>query len=56
LKDSIDRIGAHGGKVVVDPVEVDGYHFAMFEDPECNLIGIIEPFGDGSSGTPQRED
>jgi uncharacterized protein len=44
LKATLDKVTSNGGAVVVEPVEADGYHFAMFEDPECNLIGIIAPF------------
>jgi predicted enzyme related to lactoylglutathione lyase len=44
LNDTLEKVRTHGGVMVVEPVPVDGYHFAMFEDPECNLIGIIEPF------------
>ena len=44
LQPYLDRVVAHGGTVAVAPVEADGYHFAMFYDPERNLIGLIEPF------------
>jgi predicted enzyme related to lactoylglutathione lyase len=44
LRVTLEKVKAHGGLMVVEPVTADGYHFAMFEDPECNLIGIIEPF------------
>lgn len=40
----VDLIQAHGGKLAVPRTPVDGYVFAMFEDPEKNLVGIIEPF------------
>jgi predicted enzyme related to lactoylglutathione lyase len=40
----VERIQAHGGKVLVQRTPVDGYVFAMFEDPEQNLLGLIEPF------------
>lgn len=46
LGETLDAVRSHGGAVVVEPVTADGYHFAMFEDPETNLVGIIEPFGD----------
>ena len=44
LEATLDQIKAHGGAVVVTPMAVDqeGFRFAMFEDPECNLIGLIE--------------
>lgn len=45
LQATLDKVVAQGGAMAVAPVAADGYHFAMFEDPECNLIGMIEPFG-----------
>ncbi len=56
LQDTLDLVRTYGGTVAVEPVEADGYHFAMFEDLERNLIGIIEPFGDGDSPVSRRED
>src|SRR5687768_8714098 len=44
LQEALDRVCAHGGAVAVPPTGVDGYHFAMFYDPEQNLIGLITPF------------
>ena len=44
LKATLVKIEDHGGKTIVEPVKADGYTFAMFEDPECNLLGLIEPF------------
>jgi predicted enzyme related to lactoylglutathione lyase len=26
------------------PTAVDGYHFAMFTDPEGNPVGLVAPF------------
>lgn len=26
------------------PASIDGYHFAMIEDPEGNTVGLIRPF------------
>jgi len=46
LGSALDQVVAHGGAVVVEPTAVDTYRFAMFTDPESNLIGIIEPFED----------
>jgi len=46
LEATLATVVASGGKVAVKPVSIDGYHFAMFEDPEQNLIGIILPFSD----------
>jgi hypothetical protein len=28
----------------MEPASVDGYRFAMIEDPEGNPVGLIEPF------------
>ena len=44
LEATLDQIKEHGGAVVVIPLTVDeeGFRFAMFEDPECNVIGLIE--------------
>ena len=44
VEDTLARITSNGGAVIVQPDTIDGYRFAMFEDPECNLIGLIEPF------------
>ncbi len=41
-----DRIKNNGGKMTVPRTPVDGYVFGMFEDPEKNLVGLIEPFKD----------
>lgn len=46
LQETLDLVCASGGAVVVEPTSVDAYRFAMFTDPEANLIGIIEPFED----------
>jgi uncharacterized protein len=43
LQHTLDQIVAHGGSVVFPPREDDGYHYAMFRDPEGNQLGIIEP-------------
>lgn len=53
LQKTLVQVGAHGGKVAFDPVEADGYHFAMFYDPEQNLIGLIAPFDNSSSSLSQ---
>jgi uncharacterized protein len=41
---TFEKIKAHGGVIIVEPIEVEqeGFRFAMFEDPECNVIGLIE--------------
>ena len=44
LPATLDKIEQHGGNTVVNPTKADGYTFAMFEDPECNLVGLMEPF------------
>jgi predicted enzyme related to lactoylglutathione lyase len=44
VDDFIENIKVNGGAIIVPPETIDGYRFAMFEDPECNLIGLIEPF------------
>lgn len=45
LEEALERVEAHGGARYVEPTSVDGYRFAMFKDPEGNVIGLIEPFG-----------
>ena len=44
LEATLQKIEANGGVVVVAPKEVpaNGFRFAMFKDPEFNLIGIAE--------------
>ena len=44
VSDLTKKIKKHGGAIIVPRTKADGYHFAMFEDPECNLIGLVEPF------------
>jgi uncharacterized protein len=44
LEASIDRAVTNGGSRYVDPVSVDGYHFAIIRDPEGNPVGLIKPF------------
>lgn len=46
LEAALEKVTGCGGRTVVPPTDVDAYRFAMFEDPESNLIGIIEPFED----------
>ena len=46
LETTLAAVEANGGAQVVPPTAVDGYRFAMFSDPESNLIGLIEPFED----------
>jgi predicted enzyme related to lactoylglutathione lyase/quinol monooxygenase YgiN len=51
LKAALEQAKKLGGSTYVDPVVVDGYHFAMMKDPEGNIVGLIEPFT--SSTGPQ---
>lgn len=44
LSDTLSLVTHHGGSLFVPPTPVDGYHLAMFKDPEGNPIGLIEPF------------
>ncbi|MBP0631191.1 MULTISPECIES: VOC family protein [unclassified Cupriavidus] len=44
LDAAINRALQNGGSRYVDPVSVDGYHFAMIKDPEGNPVGLIKPF------------
>jgi hypothetical protein len=40
----LDAISAAGGSLLMKRTDIDGYHFAMFRDPESNPVGLIEPF------------
>lgn len=44
LEKMLDKIEAHGGTIIASPIAVDRYHFrfAMFADPEQNILGLIE--------------
>ena len=44
LAATVARAIASGGVQYMAPTSVDGYHFAMIQDPEGNPIGLIEPF------------
>ncbi|WP_454738480.1 antibiotic biosynthesis monooxygenase [Cupriavidus necator] len=44
LEAAINRALQNGGSRYVDPVSVDGYHFAIIKDPEGNPVGLIKPF------------
>lgn len=46
LQPVIDAAISAGGSSLTPPTEVDGYHFAMVEDPDGNPIGLVEPFTD----------
>lgn len=41
---AIERAVSAGGTRLMEPVEADGYHFAMIEDPEGNPVGLVKPF------------
>ncbi len=42
LQQALDQVVAGGGKVLIPPTEVPGVvHFALFEDPTGNRMGII---------------
>jgi predicted enzyme related to lactoylglutathione lyase/quinol monooxygenase YgiN len=40
----LEAVQAAGGSLMMPPTAADGYRFAMFRDPECNPVGLIEPF------------
>ena len=44
LDEAITKAKKAGAKVQLPPTPVDGYHFAIIEDPEGNPIGLITPF------------
>jgi hypothetical protein len=44
VEDAIERAVAAHGKRHMEPATVEGYRFAMIEDPEGNPVGLIEPF------------
>ena len=44
LDDVIARATKAGGKRQLPPTGVDGYRFAIIQDPEGNPIGLITPF------------
>lgn len=43
LDDTLKAVGDNGGSTVMDPTTIDGYTFAMFKDPQDNIVGIIKP-------------
>lgn len=46
LEASLAKAGALGGKTIVPPQEVPGMgHFAWFQDPEGNCIGLWKAMG-----------
>lgn len=44
LEEAIARAEQAGGKQYLQPTSVDGYRFAMIQDPEGNPVGLVEPF------------
>jgi predicted enzyme related to lactoylglutathione lyase len=44
LKPVIERAVSAGGTWLMPPTSVDGYDFAIIQDPEGNPIGLITPF------------
>lgn len=43
LQQTLDQVVAGGGKVLIPPTEVPGVvHFALFEDPAGNRMGIVQ--------------
>ncbi|MEP6492669.1 MAG: VOC family protein [bacterium] len=44
LKAALATIEAAGGKTIIPPTNVPGVvHFALFEDPQGNRMGLIQP-------------
>lgn len=46
LADTLAAAEAHGAAVLMPPTIADGYHFAMFTDPDGFAIGLIARFAD----------
>lgn len=44
VADALARAERLGATIIVPSKPVDHYVFGMFEDPEKNLLGLIEPF------------
>ena len=44
LEATLQRATGAGGTVLMPPAAVDGYHFAMFTDPEGFAIGLVTAF------------
>jgi len=42
LQEALDKIGAAGGKTVMEPQELPQVTLAMFEDPEGNVVGLVK--------------
>jgi len=47
LKDSLAKIKAHGGTVILESYEIPGVGtMATFKDPTGNLLALLEPTGE----------
>lgn len=55
LEESLRAVVEAGGTVLMQPTSVDGYEFAMFEDPEKNPVGLIKPFRAGPPNTSKGD-
>ncbi len=44
LATTLERAGAAGARTLMPPTTVDGFHFAMFTDPDGFAIGLVMPF------------
>jgi uncharacterized protein len=44
LEDTLGRVLLAGGAALLPPSAADGYHFAMFTDPDGFRIGLIQRF------------
>ena len=42
LEATLEAVVAAGGARYVDPQQVDAYRFAMFTDPDANIVGLLE--------------
>jgi len=49
VTETLERVVELGGAVILERTPVDGYVFGMFNDVEGNLIGLLEPFDQGTA-------
>jgi predicted enzyme related to lactoylglutathione lyase/quinol monooxygenase YgiN len=54
LEATLAKVVAAGGQVYVEPAAVDGYDFAMFRDPEGQVVGLITPVPAGGPTPTSR--
>ncbi|MFN2606951.1 MAG: hypothetical protein ABR511_03495 [Acidimicrobiales bacterium] len=47
--DQARLVASAGDRPEVPPSAVDAYRFAMSENPECNLCGLLGPFEEAPS-------